>query len=129
MPTCRGPDGLSVDERARQALDVLRLGWPAGSAEGPSYDSDHALQLAHLHSFKQGLLFLYERMGAVTLQQEVRVAPLALCCAVVWPTRSASSGAVRGAPGRAVCCCLHAGATEAGGTFCSSERPRARLCR
>ena len=68
---CRGQDGLPPEERRRQALAVLTSGWPAGSAEGAAFDTAHVLQLCHAHAFKDGLLFLFERMQAHTRQLQV----------------------------------------------------------
>lgn len=44
-----------------QALDLLRRGWPP-SQDQPIYDIDRALTACRLHSFHQGLVFLYNNM-------------------------------------------------------------------
>lgn len=68
---CRGDDGLPADERERQALDALRAGWPAGTVDGCSYDVEYVLQLCHFQTFKEGLLFLFDRMQDPARQLQV----------------------------------------------------------
>uniref|UniRef100_A0A061SPT2 Vacuolar protein sorting-associated protein 11 n=1 Tax=Tetraselmis sp. GSL018 TaxID=582737 RepID=A0A061SPT2_9CHLO len=51
--------GPSVEERRAKALELLQLGWPNG--EEPRYDMEHMLILCRIHSFRKGLLFLYEQ--------------------------------------------------------------------
>lgn len=46
--------------RRGKALDLLHQGWPAHLSE-PLYDPDHALVLARVQSFTEGLVFLYDR--------------------------------------------------------------------
>ena len=43
-----------------EAMELLRRGWPPG--EEPKYDTNHALVLCRMHSFRPGLIFLYEHM-------------------------------------------------------------------
>ncbi|KAK9806296.1 hypothetical protein WJX72_009074 [[Myrmecia] bisecta] len=45
--------------RREQALELLNKGWPLG--EEPHYDADHALVVCRMHSFREGLIFLYEK--------------------------------------------------------------------
>ncbi|KAG0579723.1 hypothetical protein KC19_4G119500 [Ceratodon purpureus] len=48
-------------ERRAKALALLKLGW--GSHEqAPRYDVDLALVMCQMHKFRDGLLFLYEKM-------------------------------------------------------------------
>lgn len=51
---------LSYHYRREQASDLLKRGWPGGSA--PRFDADAALVLCRMRGFTPGLLFLYERM-------------------------------------------------------------------
>jgi hypothetical protein len=69
---CRGPDGLPEDIRHLQALRVLEMGWPGGAPE-PLYVQEHALHLCHFYSFKDGLLFLFDRLQDITRQLQVRL--------------------------------------------------------
>ena len=41
-------------------MELLKRGWPAG--EEPRYDADAVLVLCRMRDFRDGLLFLYERM-------------------------------------------------------------------
>ena len=47
-------------ERLEKAIALLKKGWPIGSE--PKYDAENALVICHLHAFKKGVVFLYERM-------------------------------------------------------------------
>jgi len=49
-------------ERLEKALALMKRGWPTGGSVKPKYDAQHALVICHLHSFKKGIVFLYERM-------------------------------------------------------------------
>lgn len=42
----------------RDALDLLKRGWPSG--QDAAYDVDRALVVSRMHSFSEGLVFLYE---------------------------------------------------------------------
>jgi hypothetical protein len=89
----RGLDGLDAGERTKQALEVLKVGWPAGTVEGPSYECEHVLQLCHFQSFKEGLLFLFERMQAHSRRLQVRLqsVPCAQNNSEFWPLHWAST--------------------------------------
>ncbi|PSC75564.1 vacuolar -sorting-associated 11-like protein [Micractinium conductrix] len=50
----------SSSSSQQEALDLLKRGWPPGSE--PAYDVDRALLACRLHSFRAGLLFLYENL-------------------------------------------------------------------
>lgn len=63
--------------RHERARAVLEQGWPAGTAE-PLYAKETALHFCHYHSFKAGLLFLFQRMHDPTRQLQARP-PLRLC--------------------------------------------------
>lgn len=47
-------------DREKRACEVLKQGWPPGS--DPRYDKDHLLVLCQSKAFKQGSIFLFERM-------------------------------------------------------------------
>ncbi|CAH9142881.1 unnamed protein product [Cuscuta epithymum] len=48
-------------ERRKKGLHLLKSGWPS-EEEQPQYDVDLAIILCEMNGFKEGLLFLYERM-------------------------------------------------------------------
>lgn len=48
-------------ERQQKGLELLKLGWPSDQ-EQPLYDVDLAIILCEMNSFKEGLLYLYEKM-------------------------------------------------------------------
>ena len=52
----------NVQTRRAKALELLQQGWQPHMAE-PAYDRDHALLLVRIHGFKEGLVFLYDKMG------------------------------------------------------------------
>lgn len=56
-------------ERLKKALALLRNGWGPHEQE-PQYDIDLALVMCQMHKFRDGLLFLYEKMK---LYKEVMV--------------------------------------------------------
>eukprot|EP00898_Chlorokybus_atmophyticus_P007261 jgi/Chlat1/7536/Chrsp62S00554 len=64
---------LDLDRR-KKAMQLLKDGWSYN--EPPVYDTDHALMLCQMHAFKDGVLYLYERMKlhkealAVYMQEE-----------------------------------------------------------
>jgi hypothetical protein len=49
------------DSRFRKGLNLLKNGWPSDQ-EHPLYDVDLAIILCEMNSFKDGILFLYEKM-------------------------------------------------------------------
>jgi vacuolar protein sorting-associated protein 11 len=51
----------SIAERQRKGLALLKSAWPPGMEE-PLYDVDIALILCNTNAFKDGLLFLYEKL-------------------------------------------------------------------
>ena len=59
-----------------EAAELLRRGWPPG--QEPAYDVDRALTMCRLHSFHQGLVFLY------TNRREYREAAVVLADARDW---------------------------------------------
>ena len=52
-------------------MELLKRGWPAG--EEPRYDADAVLVLCRMREFRDGLLFLYERMRLYREVLQVRV--------------------------------------------------------
>lgn len=48
-------------ERHEKGLRLLKSAWPSDS-ENPAYDVDLAIILCEMNAFKEGLLFLYEKM-------------------------------------------------------------------
>ena len=52
-------------------MELLKRGWPAG--EEPRYDADAVLVLCRMRDFRDGLLFLYERMRLYREVMQVRV--------------------------------------------------------
>ena len=58
------PQDGPADRAAWQAKAsaLLKTNWPMQSQTGPRYDADLALLTCQVHGFKEGLLFLYERM-------------------------------------------------------------------
>ena len=52
---------VEYGERLDKALALLKRGWPTGGE--PKYDAENALVVCHLHNFKKGVVFLYERMN------------------------------------------------------------------
>ncbi|EOA29826.1 hypothetical protein CARUB_v10012921mg [Capsella rubella] len=48
-------------ERQQKGLELLKLAWPS-DLEQPLYDVDLAIILCEMNSFKEGLLYLYEKM-------------------------------------------------------------------
>ncbi|KAI3881210.1 hypothetical protein MKX03_015915 [Papaver bracteatum] len=48
-------------ERLKKGLSLLKNGWPS-DLEHPLYDVDLAIILCEMNAFKEGLLFLYEKM-------------------------------------------------------------------
>lgn len=72
---CRGRDGLPEEVRHERARAVLEQGWPAGTTE-PLYGKENALHFCHYHSFKAGLLFLFQRMNDPTRQLQARPHPV-----------------------------------------------------
>lgn len=48
-------------ERQQKGLELLKMGWPSDQ-EQPLYDVDLAIILCEMNSFKEGLLYLYEKM-------------------------------------------------------------------
>ncbi|CAH9109800.1 unnamed protein product [Cuscuta europaea] len=48
-------------ERRKKGLYLLKSGWPS-EEEQPQYDVDLAIILCEMNGFREGLLFLYERM-------------------------------------------------------------------
>mmetsp|Transcript_24 Transcript_24/g.67 ORF Transcript_24/g.67 Transcript_24/m.67 type:complete len:963 (-) Transcript_24:145-3033(-) len=59
-PASSSPDSSSgAQQRREKALGLLRSGWPPG--EEPRYDPEHMLVLCRMHSFQEGLIFIYEQ--------------------------------------------------------------------
>lgn len=56
-------------ERRKKALALLKAGWPPHEPQ-PKYDPDLAVVLCQMHGFREGRLFLYEKMR---LYKEVRL--------------------------------------------------------
>ncbi|GAX83865.1 hypothetical protein CEUSTIGMA_g11290.t1 [Chlamydomonas eustigma] len=48
--------------RRAKALELLQKGWPPHLQREPKYDADHALVLCRLHVFREGLVFLYDKL-------------------------------------------------------------------
>jgi hypothetical protein len=48
-------------ERLKKALSLLKTGWPTHEPQ-PKYDPDLAVVLCQMHGFREGRLFLYEKM-------------------------------------------------------------------
>ncbi|CAH8390112.1 unnamed protein product [Eruca vesicaria subsp. sativa] len=48
-------------ERQQKGLELLKMGWPSDQDQ-PLYDVDLAIILCEMNSFKEGLLYLYEKM-------------------------------------------------------------------
>ncbi|VVA98335.1 unnamed protein product [Arabis nemorensis] len=48
-------------ERQQKGLELLKMAWPS-DLEQPLYDVDLAIILCEMNSFKEGLLYLYEKM-------------------------------------------------------------------
>ena len=72
-PRAQGPSGSGAaaareaemtqeyGDRLDKAFALLRGGWPAGGE--PKYNAENALVVCHLHGFRRGVVFLYERMN------------------------------------------------------------------
>ncbi|CAA7024237.1 unnamed protein product [Microthlaspi erraticum] len=56
-------DAMEKDctERQHKGLELLKMAWPSDQ-EHPLYDVDLAIILCEMNSFKEGLLYLYEKM-------------------------------------------------------------------
>ncbi|XP_010412524.1 PREDICTED: vacuolar protein-sorting-associated protein 11 homolog isoform X2 [Camelina sativa] len=56
-------DAMEKDctERQKKGLELLKMAWPS-DLEQPVYDVDLAIILCEMSSFKEGLLYLYEKM-------------------------------------------------------------------
>ncbi|CAL9222520.1 unnamed protein product [Arabidopsis halleri] len=56
-------DAMEKDctERQQKGLELLKMAWPS-DLEQPLYDVDLAIILCEMNSFKEGLLYLYEKM-------------------------------------------------------------------
>ncbi|KAL1224909.1 putative vacuolar protein-sorting-associated protein 11 [Cardamine amara subsp. amara] len=56
-------DSMEKDctERQQKGLELLKMAWPS-DLEQPFYDVDLAIILCEMNSFKEGLLYLYEKM-------------------------------------------------------------------
>ncbi len=52
-------------------MELLKRGWPAG--EEARYDADAVLVLCRMRDFRDGLLFLYERMRLFREVMQVHV--------------------------------------------------------
>ena len=114
---------------------MLTSGWPAGSAEGAAFDTAHVLQLCHAHAFKDGLLFLFERMQAHTRQLQV-------CLSSVLYALQVGAAGMYTSNATVLCTCAAAATHRpyclAGGamctvdnvhsTDCSSDRTPSALC-
>jgi hypothetical protein len=88
--------GVTAAVLREQAMELLKRGWPAG--EEPRYDADAVLVVCRMRDFRDGLLFLYERMRlyrevlqvpgvarlrrALILQRSAAVDPS--CCQVIF---------------------------------------------
>ncbi|KAJ7570925.1 hypothetical protein O6H91_01G140100 [Diphasiastrum complanatum] len=57
----KGETNEEKTERRKKGLDLLKRGWGIDD-EKPSYDADLAVVLCEIHRFREGLLFLYEKM-------------------------------------------------------------------
>lgn len=55
-----------------QALELLKRGWQPGSE--PRYDPDQVLVLCRTRGFREGLIFLYEKLRL--FREVLRVSPL-----------------------------------------------------
>eukprot|EP00270_Netrium_digitus_P012476 TRINITY_DN4051_c0_g1_i1.p1 TRINITY_DN4051_c0_g1~~TRINITY_DN4051_c0_g1_i1.p1 ORF type:complete len:472 (+),score=165.09 TRINITY_DN4051_c0_g1_i1:127-1416(+) len=53
--------GRTKEEQLQRAGALLRRAWPSHEPS-PKYDADVAVLLCEMHGFREGLLFLYERM-------------------------------------------------------------------
>ena len=47
--------------RRAKAFELIQSGWPSHLPQ-PKYEPDHALVLCRLHGFKEGLVFLYDKL-------------------------------------------------------------------
>ena len=61
-----------VQTRYAKAFDLLQNGWPPHLPQ-PKYEADHALVLCRLHGFKEGLVFLYDKLRLYREVLQVRV--------------------------------------------------------
>lgn len=64
-------------ERLDKALALLKRGWPTGGE--PKYDAENALVVSHLHNFKKGVVFLYERMNMYRGGSKYSASEVRLC--------------------------------------------------
>ena len=60
-PSAHSAMGEEYVLRLQKAMGLLQTHWLQGCA--PGYDLDHALVLCRMHDFRQGALYLLERMG------------------------------------------------------------------
>lgn len=77
-------DEKDRQERRRKGLSLLKSAWPAGQDQ-PSYDVDLAIILCEMNAFKEGLLYLYEKMKLykeviACYMQEHDLEGLIACC-------------------------------------------------
>lgn len=52
---------LQPQTRRAKALELLQQGWPS-SGSTPRYNPEHSLMLCRIYHFKEGLVFLYDRL-------------------------------------------------------------------